>query len=96
MVKRKELVERLADKGYTKKSADMIIDDFIRVIEEALVNGEDVLIHGFGTFHSRKVQPRETVDMVSGERIVIPAHQAPRFIPGAQLKRWVRDGIIRE
>jgi hypothetical protein len=41
MVKREDIINRLADKGYTKKSAAYIIDDFVRVIAEALVEGEE-------------------------------------------------------
>jgi len=95
-MKRNEIIERLAQKGYTKKSANLIIDDVVRVIAEALVEGEDVHFHGFGTFYVKDVAPRETCDLGGKERITIPAHKSPKFTPGEPLKRWVREGIIRE
>lgn len=95
-MKRNEIIERLAQKGYTKKSARVIIDDVVRVISEALVDGEDVMFHGFGTFYVKDVAPRETSDLQSKDRITIPGHRAPKFTPGEQLRRWVREGIIRE
>ena len=96
MLKRLDIVERLAANGYTKKSAGLIIDDVVKVISEALVEGEDVQFHGFGTFCVRDVAPRETTDFKTRDRITIPTHKAPKFVPGAQLKRWVREGAIRD
>ena len=95
-MKRNDIIERLAQKGYTKKSANLIIDDVISVISEALVEGESVQFHGFGTFYVKDVVPRETNDLQSKQRITIPGHKAPKFTPGEPLKRWVREGIIRE
>lgn len=96
MLKRDDIIERLAKKGYTKKSARFIIDDFVRVVSEALVEGEEIQFHGFGTFCVKDLAPRETSEVGTGNRIVIPAHREPKFVPGKQLKRWVREGIIRE
>jgi len=96
MLKRKEIIERLADKGYTKKSASLIVDDFVRVLTEALVEGEDIMLHGFGTFRVLNTKSREMIDYQSKEPISVPSHHAPKFTPGAQLKRWVREGVIRE
>lgn len=96
MLKRSDIVDRLANKGYTKKSANLIIDDVMRTIAEALVEGEDIQFHGFGTFYVKDVAAREATDLNSKQRITIPGHRAPKFTPGEPLKRWVREGIIRE
>ena len=96
MIRKEEVIDRLAKKGYTKKSANLIIDDVVRVLSEALVEGEEIQLHGFGTFYVRNMAPRETTDLVTGERITIPGHNLPKFTPGSTLKRWVMDGIIRE
>lgn len=96
MLKRQDIVERLADNGYTKKNAGLIIDDMVKVITEAMVAGEDVQLHGFGTFRVKDIAPRETTDFKTKGRITIPTHKAPKFEPGAQLKRWVREGAIRD
>lgn len=95
MVKREDIINRLADKGYTKKSAAYIIDDFVRVISEALVEGEEVMIHGFGTFYVKNIKAHELVDL-NKEMMSLPSYKAPKFVAGAQLKRWVREGKIRE
>lgn len=96
MLKRNDIIERLALRGYTKKDAGIILDDLVRMIMEALVAGESVQIHGFGTFEVKECAPRSTVDLQTKERIVIPAYKAPKFTAGKLLKRAVKEGFIRE
>lgn len=96
MLKRNDIIERLALKGYTKKDAGIILDDLVRMITEALVDGESVQIHGFGTFEVKECAPRSTVDLQTKERIIIPAYKAPKFTAGKLLKRAVKEGFIRE
>lgn len=91
-----EFIEKLAQKGYTKKAAAEIVDDVLNTITEELVAGETVQFHGFGTFTVRESAEREGVDYQSKERIVVPAHKAPKFVPGKLLKRSIKEGILRE
>lgn len=94
-MKKQEFTERLAMKGYTKTDAKQIAYDVITTIMESLVDGESVMFHGFGTFKVSEVAPRETIDMQTKERIVIPAHSAPKFVPGKELKRAIKEGLVR-
>ena len=96
MLKRNDIIERLTANGYTKKDAGIILDDVIKIITEAMVNGESVQIHGFGTFDTKEYKPRETVDLQTKERITSPAYKAPKFTAGKLLKRAVKEGFIRE
>lgn len=96
MLKRNDIIERIASNGYTKKDAGIILDDVIKIITEALVEGESVQIHGFGTFDVKERKEHETVDFQTKERIVIPAYKSPKFTAGNLLKRAVKEGFIRE
>ena len=96
MLQRDDFITLLAKKGYTKREAGIIIDDFIRTLEEALVDGESVMFRGFGTFDVRERSERESVDPYSKERITIPSYRAPKFTPGKLLKRGVKEGLIRD
>ena len=91
-----EFIDRLAQKGYTKKSANEIVDDVIQTISEVLVEGESIQFYGFGTFSVRESAEREAVDFQTKERITIPGHKTPKFVPGKLLKRAVKEGILRE
>lgn len=91
-----EFIEKLAQKGYTKKAAGIAVDDVLNTIAEALAAGETLQFYGFGTFAVRESAERVGVDYQTKERITVPAHKAPKFTPGKLLKRAVKEGILRE
>lgn len=95
MLLKDDIVERLRERGYTKKDSELIIDDFIDVLEEALTKGEDIRFHGFGTFVVRENKEHTVVDVTTKQKMVIPARKVPRFIPSPGLKEAVREGIWR-
>lgn len=96
MLKKTDLVERLSQKGYTKKDGGIIIDDVFKVIMEALVQGEAVRIYGFGTFEVKEYAARESIDLQTRERVELPAYKIPKFTAGKLLKRAVKEGLLRE
>ena len=96
MVTRDEFIERLSQKGYTKRDAGIVMDDFIRTLEDALVGGESVMFHGFGTFEVRERAERESSNPQTKERIVIPSYRAAHFTPGKKLKREIKEGLVRD
>lgn len=96
MVTKDEFIERLSQKGYTKRDAAIVMNDFIRTLEEALVNGEAVMFHGFGTFDVRERAERESSNPQTKDRMVIPSYRAAHFTPGKKLKREIKEGVIRD
>lgn len=96
MLLREDFINRLAQKGYTKNDAGIILDDFIRTIEEILVEGESVMFYGFGTFDVRERVERVCIDPQTKERIVIPSYRTPKFTAGKSFKRAVKEGYIRD
>lgn len=96
MVTKDEFVERLAKKGYTKRDAGVVMNDFIKTLEEVLVSGESVMFHGFGTFEVRERAERESSNPQTKERIVIPSYRTAHFTPGKKLKREIKEGLIRD
>ena len=96
MVKRKDFIDRLAAKGYTKHDAKIIMEDMILTIREALADGESVVFRGFGTFIVYDSFPRAYVDQHTKEHKVAPSVKKPKFVPGKSLRRDVLEGRIRE
>ena len=95
MIAKDEFIERLSKKGYTKRDAGTIMDDFIKTLEEALVDGESVMFHGFGTFEIRERAERNSKSF-NGESITIPSYRTAHFTPGKKLRREIKEGLIRE
>jgi DNA-binding protein HU-beta len=92
LIKREGFVERLNQKGYTKKDAGTIMDDVFGTVAEILVEGGSVMFHGFGTFETADYAAREMTS-VHGGKAVARAHRVVRFKPGKLLKRLVAGKV---
>jgi len=92
---RKEFIDALAEKGYTKKDAGQIIDDVFDTVIEAMATGDEVFIYGFGTFAVTTTSAHEVKNIKDGKMMLVPEYKTPRFIAGQPLKRAVREGIYR-
>lgn len=82
-----EFVSHIATKGAcTKAEADRIVEMFTSCIMEALGNGEEVVLTGFGTFSVSQVKARAGRNPRTGEAIQIEAYNQPKFKAGQKLK----------
>ena len=75
-----------ASRGLSKNLANTFVRSFFDTITEQVSAGETVRIKGFGTFKQISINDRESVDVNTGERIIIPGHSKASFIPDAVLK----------
>lgn len=91
-----EFVRRMAKKGYTLKDCNQIVDDVFDTICEVLADGDGVMFRGFGCFDVRDRAARTTTSPSTGEKIDIPATRGVHFAVGANLKRYVREGMKAE
>ena len=88
---KKELIAKLAEKmETTKKAAGECLDAFVEVVMEALAEGTDVKISGFGTFSVVERAARTGVNPQTGEKIQIEASKAPKFKAASALKEAVK------
>ena len=86
-----ELVARIAELSeLSKKDAEKALNSTVQAIQEALVRKEKVVLTGFGTFEVKQRKARIGHDPRTGERIQIPALNAPTFKAGKVLKDQVR------
>lgn len=86
-----ELVEVLAKKlNVTKKEAAAFLTAFTETVLDALVEGRDVKLLGFGNFSVTTRDARKGRNPQTGEVMEIPAHKAVRFKPGKALKDAVK------
>ena len=88
-----ELAERLAGRtGMSKAAAKDAVDGVFDVIAEALADGEDVRVLGFGAFGTRNRSARTARNPRTGEPIPVAASTVPVFKPGATLRNAVEGG----
>ena len=77
---KKELAVKIAIKDdISQVKAAEQIDSVIDTIREALSNGEEVTIRGFGSFKAVQSAPRSGRNLRTKERVVIPAKTRIKF-----------------
>lgn len=82
-----QLAERLAGRtGMSRATAKDAVDGVFATIGEALANGEEARILGFGTFATRNRPARTARNPRTGETMAVAASTVPVFKPGRTLK----------
>ena len=88
-----EIAGRVADRiGMSQSAAGDAVDAVFKAVSEALANGEEVRVVGFGTFGTRNRPARTGRNPRTGESLEIQASTAPAFKPGKALKDAVNEG----
>lgn len=86
-----ELIDAVAGKaGVSKKDAEAVVNAFTGVVTEAMAAGDKITLVGFGTFEAIEKPERTALNVRTKERIVVPAHKAPKFKAGKALKDAVK------
>ncbi|MDR0540953.1 MAG: HU family DNA-binding protein [Dysgonamonadaceae bacterium] len=87
-----DLSALLAEKSsINQKEAESFLREFIETVQEALLSEESVRIKNLGTFKRLTVSDRESVDVTTGNRMLIPAHYKINFTPDNGLANAVNE-----
>jgi len=87
-----EIIDLVSSKAsVSKRAAEEFLKVMITSIEEALMAGEVVKIKNFGTFKLQWNEPRKSVNVHTGEDIVIPGYSKVTFVPDTILKNVVNE-----
>lgn len=88
-----ELVGKVSEVvGDSKKNAELYLNAIVGVITDELVSGGDVSLTGFGKFSVADVAERKGIVQIGstkGTEYVTPAHKAPKFKYGSNVKKLV-------
>lgn len=87
MTTKKELIDSIAERTGVKKSgAGLVLNATLAEIERALLAGQPVTLHGFGTFELKKRDARTGRNPRTGEPVEIAASTTVTFKPAKALK----------
>ena len=89
---KKDLIQDVADM-YDRTRCDVaeVVDGVLSTIGDALAEGDQVAITGFGTFSVLKRAARKGRNPSTGKSIQIAASNTPKFKPGKALKEAVNS-----
>ncbi|HTI15846.1 MAG TPA: HU family DNA-binding protein [Dictyobacter sp.] len=96
VVGKDELIHQIAAKaGMNLKETNKVIDAFTEVVREAVAQGLEVRLMGFGTWNLRDVAPRRVKSIRGGMPITIPARKRVGFSVGAVLSQAAEDAASK-
>lgn len=89
---KEQITDRLAARlGISKAKAMRIVVELFGargttgIIEEAIRNGDRILLSGFGVFEVRDRKPRTSWNPHAGARFTVPRRRVVWFVPGKRL-----------
>ena len=93
IIGRQELTRRIASEAkLTQKPASQVLEATLDTIREALQNGNEVRLVGFGSFKVRTSAARKGVNPRDRKPIEVPAKERVRFFPGKELA----DAVVKK
>ena len=89
-MRKQDLVRNVAKQtNQSEAQTTATLNAMVDVIQEALAQGEEVTISGFGSFRVVERAAREGRNPRTGDKMTIGARKSPAFRAGTQLKRAV-------
>lgn len=87
-----DLSSLLAEKGaITKKEAELFLRECFEVMSDTLFNDKSLKIKDLGVFKLSLMEDRESIDVTTGERMLIPAHYKVIFTPDKKLAEEINE-----
>lgn len=82
-----EFIKYIAEKyNIAQKEANKIVDIFVDSVIDALEEGNEINLIGFGSFSIAKIAERQGRNVRTGEAITVLAHNRCKFKVGRKLK----------
>ncbi len=75
--------------GFDAKACELFLRELFATIAETIVAGENVKVKGLGSFKSIEVEQRKSVNVNTGEQMIIPTHRKVTFTPDKTLAEAV-------
>lgn len=86
-----EIVAEVARKsGIEKAVVAIVVDEFMATVKEAMADGENVYLRGFGTFEIIERKVKTGRNITKNTSVIIPAHKIPKFKPCPEFKEMVK------
>lgn len=87
-MKKADLINKVAENtGVSKKQTEEVVNEFMEVIKEALKEGEEVKLVGFGNFEIKEQGERVARDPRDPNKVInIPAKKVVKFKISKKLK----------
>lgn len=75
--------------GLPKNVSALFVRNFFETIAKKVIDEDQVKVKGLGTFKRTDISDRESINVNTGERFVIPSHVKISFNPDSDLKEFI-------
>ncbi|MBP8975199.1 MAG: integration host factor subunit beta [Bacteroidetes bacterium] len=89
-----DIVDKIASAtGLTKVETEAVVDGFIQSVIDAMKEGKNIEIRGFGSFKVKKRKGRMARNPRTGEQVLVGEHYVPYFKVSKEMKQAVNDNL---
>ncbi|MBQ9473311.1 MAG: integration host factor subunit beta [Bacteroidales bacterium] len=89
-----EIVADIAQKtGIEKVAIQATVEEFMTVVKDAMADGENVYLRGFGSFIIKKRAEKTGRNISKKTTVIIPAHNIPAFKPAKSFMSDVKKNV---
>ncbi|MBR3717580.1 MAG: integration host factor subunit beta [Bacteroidaceae bacterium] len=81
MTKAEIVSQIIKNTGIDRKTASAAVEAFMTSVIDALADGENVYLRGFGSFNVKKRAQKTARNISKNTTIIIPEHNIPAFKP---------------
>lgn len=86
-----EIINQIVDTtGIAKKDATVAVESFMKIVRDAMCDGENVYLRGFGTFQVKKRAQKTARNISKNTTITVPAHNFPGFKPAKSFQQKMK------
>ncbi|MBP3775226.1 MAG: integration host factor subunit beta [Bacteroidaceae bacterium] len=87
-----DIVNEISKKtGIDKITVLASVEGFMDSVKEAMIDGNNVYLRGFGSFILKKRAPKTARNISKNTTMIIPAHNIPAFKPAKTFANAVKD-----
>ena len=92
-----QFVEALSQQlDHSKQESERVLDAVLKIVTDALKQGEKVDLRGFGTFKIRESKARQARNPRTGEAVAVPAKKIGTFKPSKELSALLNGEAVAE
>ena len=90
-----QFVEELSQQlDQSKQESERVLDAVLKIVTDALKQGEKVDLRGFGTFKIRETKARQARNPRTGEAVAVPAKKIGTFKPSKELAALLNEEAV--
>ena len=82
------------EKGVDKLQTTIVLEAFMDVVKEKMIDGNNVYLRGFGSFILKRRKQKLARNISKNTTLIIPEHDIPAFKPCKEFIKAVKENKI--